>query len=134
MAVAGTAVPPVTAAAVGGMGVGAIGQTVQMSVGSAGEAPKNAIPQKALDTLDTVKKTGAAPKGYEGGRTFLNDGRGGGQVLPKTAPDGTPIAYKEFDVMPYTKGVNRGAQRVVVGSDGKAYYTNDHYTTFTEIP
>jgi guanyl-specific ribonuclease Sa len=96
-------------------------------------APTNAIPQKALDTLDTVKKTGAAPAGYQGGRTFLNDGRGGGQVLPATAPDGSPITYTEYDVNPYTRGVNRGAERVVVGSDGKAYYTNDHYTTFTEV-
>ncbi len=43
VAAAGTAVPAATAAAVGGLGVGAIGQTVQMSVGNAGgNAPNNA--------------------------------------------------------------------------------------------
>ena len=64
----------------------------------------------------------------------MNDGRGGGQVLPTTTPNGTPITYREYDVHPYTPGVNRGPERLVVGSDGRAYYTGDHYGTFTEIP
>jgi guanyl-specific ribonuclease Sa len=63
----------------------------------------------------------------------MNDGRGGGQVLPKTDAAGKPITYREWDVNPYQKGVNRGAERVVTGSDGKSYYTNDHYGTFTPI-
>ena len=41
--------------------------------------------------------------------------------------------HQEFDVNPYQRGVNRGAERLVVGSDGRAYYTSDHYRTFTEI-
>jgi guanyl-specific ribonuclease Sa len=47
--------------------------------------------------------------------------------LPKTDSNGNPINYKEYDVNPYQKGVNRGTERIVIGSDGKAYYTNDHY-------
>jgi len=31
------------------------------------------------------------------------------------------------------KGTRRDAERIVIGSDGKKYYTNDHYKTFTEI-
>lgn len=31
------------------------------------------------------------------------------------------------------KGVNRGPQRIVKGSDGSAYWTDDHYTAFTWI-
>ncbi|MCV4714119.1 hypothetical protein OFC05_29060, partial [Escherichia coli] len=66
-----------------------------------------------------------------------NDGRGGGQVLPKTDSAGNPIKYKEYDVNPYQKGVNRGAERLVRGtSDGKTYhtyYSNDHYRTFVKI-
>ena len=96
-------------------------------------APKANVPQKAQDTLGTVRQTGAPPSGYRGGRTFANDGRGGGQVLPRTKPDGSPITYNEYDVNPYTPGVNRGAERLVVGSDGRSYYTSDHYTTFTEF-
>jgi len=30
--------------------------------------------------------------------------------------------------------VNRGAERIVTGSDGRAWYTGDHYQHFTEMP
>jgi RHS repeat-associated protein len=89
------------------------------------------IPEHAKNVLEHIESTGgAAPKGYQGGRTFKNDGRGNGQILPKTDSKGNPTAYKEYDVHPYTKGVNRGAERIVRGSDGKAYYTPDHYRSF----
>ena len=61
----------------------------------------------------------------------MNDGRGGGQVLPRQDAVGNPIIYKEYDINPYQRGVNRGAERIVIGSDGRAYYTSDHYSTFT---
>ncbi len=96
------------------------------------EAPSN-VPSNATQTLRRIEGTGSAPAGYKGGGKFSNDGRGGGAVLPKAAPDGAPIAYKEYDVNPYSPGVNRGAERIVIGSDGRAYYTGDHYKTFTEI-
>ena len=85
---------------------------------------------KFTNTLKIIRETGRAPKGFKGGSTFANDGRGGGQVLPKKDAAGNPITYKEWDVNPYRKGVNRGAERIVTGSDGSAYYTNDHYKTF----
>ncbi len=50
----------------------------------------------------------------------------------KKDAQGNPISYKEYDVNPYQKGVNRGTERVVIGN-GKAYYTNDHYINFDEI-
>lgn len=94
--------------------------------------PGAGLPGNATQTLETIEQTGAAPAGYKGGSTFANDGRAAGQVLPKTEPGGGSITYKEWDVNPYTKGVNRGAERLVTGSDGSVYYTNDHYTTFTK--
>jgi guanyl-specific ribonuclease Sa len=100
---------------------------------AAQKTSKTTVPSKATDTLSTVRKTGKAPTGYKGGRTFKNDGRGGGQVLPKTDSSGNSITYKEYDVNPYQKGKNRGAERLVIGSDGNGYYTNDHYDTFTLI-
>jgi len=99
-----------------------------------GAGPKGGIPQNASDALKTIRQTNAAPKGHKGGVTFANDGRGGGQVLPKLDSSGKPINYQEFDVSPFQKGVNRGTDRIVTGSDGKAYFTNDHYRTFIEIP
>ena len=55
-------------------------------------------------------------------------------MLPKLDSAGKPITYREFDVNPFHKGVTRGTDRIVTGSDGKAYFTNDHYSTFIEIP
>ena len=45
-------------------------------------------PQNALDTLDHVDRTGTAPQGYQGSAPFLNDGRGGGQILSATDAQG----------------------------------------------
>jgi RHS repeat-associated protein len=102
--------------------------TIPGPVVQAGNAP-----QHAQDTLKQIEQTGKAPPGYRGGRTFANDGRGGGQPLPKTDGQGNQITYREYDVQPYQRGVNRGAERIVRGSDGSAYYTSDHYKTFIQI-
>lgn len=93
----------------------------------------NAIPSHARTTLAHIRQAKAAPRNYKGGRVFANDGRANGQVLPRTGASGSAITYQEWDVHPYQRGVNRGAERLVTGSDGKAYYTSDHYTTFTEV-
>jgi guanyl-specific ribonuclease Sa len=36
-------------------------------------------------------------------------------------------------VDPYIKGLDRGGERLVTGSDGSAYYTTDHYDTFVRF-
>lgn len=88
------------------------------------------VPSKAKSVLNKIKANkGAPPKGYKGGRTFKNYDK----TLPIKDSKGNPISYKEYDVNPFQKGVNRGAERIVRGSDGKAYYTSDHYKTFTLI-
>lgn len=91
------------------------------------------VPLKARQTLQHIEKTGQPPPGFQGGRQFMNDGRGRGQVLPRADARGNPITYREYDVNPYRRGVNRGAERLVRGSDGSAYYTADHYKTFVKI-
>jgi hypothetical protein len=91
-------------------------------------------PQAARDTASHAETNGGATRpGYVGNKPFANDGRGGGRVLPGTDSAGNPITYREYDTNPYTPGVNRGAERVVIGSDGSRYYTNDHYGTFTQF-
>lgn len=40
------------------------------------------------------------------------------------------MTYREWDVNPYTKGVNQEPERIVTGSDGSADWTGDHYDTF----
>jgi guanyl-specific ribonuclease Sa len=91
------------------------------------------IPLDASEVLEEVDRTGEPPEGYADPHPFENDGRGNGQRLPENDEEGRPITYKTYDVKPYTPGVNRGAERLVVGSDGSAYYTSDHYGTFTQI-
>jgi RHS repeat-associated protein len=90
-------------------------------------------PQHVQEALSTIKRTGNPPDGYRGGDPFENDGRDGGQVLPKTDTGGNAITYREYDVQPYQQGVNRGGERIVRGSDGSTWYTADHYKTFARV-
>ncbi len=93
------------------------------------------VPEKAKSVRDHAQRNGGkAPDGHKGGGTFSNDGRGGGEVLPAKSGSGQAISYKEYDVNPFKQGTNRGPERVVFGSDGTAYYTDDHYRTFRVIP
>lgn len=87
------------------------------------------VPAKVGAVLSYVDEHGKAMSGYEGGRTFLNLER----QLPRTDRRGRRITYREWDVNPLRPGVNRGAERLVTGSDGAAYYTKDHYESFLEI-
>ncbi|HEY1381906.1 MAG TPA: dienelactone hydrolase family protein [Gemmataceae bacterium] len=87
------------------------------------------VPEKVLTVLKQVDEHGEPPHGYEGGRTFLNAER----LLPQTDGQGRRLKYREWDVNPLRPGVNRGAERLITGSDGSAYYTDDHYRSFKKI-
>ena len=92
------------------------------------ENSQGSIPQNAKAVVSYVQSHNGSPlPGYKGGRTFHNDGRGGGEILP------TGTTYREYDIYPYTPGIDRGVERVVIGADGSAWYTNDHYFTFTQL-
>ena len=82
-----------------------------------------------MNVLEYVDKNGEAMSGYEGGRTFGNFEK----RLPQTDDKGRRVKYREWDVNPLRPGVNRGAERLVTGSDGSAHYTDDHYSTFKKI-
>jgi|HubBroStandDraft_6_1064221.scaffolds.fasta_scaffold20819_2 guanyl-specific ribonuclease Sa len=92
-----------------------------------------AVPRKVALVLKTIDESNQAPEGYVGGRKFLNLGRDGEQVLPRVDSRGTEIQYREWDVNPHIPGRNRGAERLITGSDGSAYYTPNHYQTFLRI-
>ncbi len=91
-------------------------------------APKE-IPDKVMKVLEFVDKNGEAMDNYEGGRNFGNFEK----RLPQTDDKARRIRYREWDVNPLKPGVNRGAERLVTGSDGSAYYTKDHYDSFIKI-
>jgi len=91
------------------------------------------VPAKVATVLHHLDTSHTAPAGYEGGRTFHNEGQGGEHRLPQKDKAGNTISYQEWDVNPKVQGANRGAERLVTGSDGSAYYTSDHYRTFTKV-
>ena len=66
---------------------------------------------------------------YVGGEIYQNRDR----TLPQVDEKDNTITYKEYDVNPYQPGVNRGSERLIIGSNGKQWYTNDHYRTFVNF-
>jgi hypothetical protein len=94
----------------------------------------NPTEKKVWDAIDyAAQKKGGAQPGYKGGGKFDNDGSFDSQILPEFDSKNNPITYKKYDVFSFVKGINRGALRVIIGSDGSAYFTNNHYKTFTKL-
>jgi len=87
------------------------------------------FPQKVYVVLKYVKENGTAPEGYVGGRKFGNYEK----QLPQKDENGRRINYQEWDVNPKKQGRNRGVERLVTGSNSKAYFTKNHYKSFIEI-
>jgi guanyl-specific ribonuclease Sa len=95
----------------------------------AADASPRGIPERARVVLHYIDEHGAPMPGYEGGRTFLNFER----ILAQYDSSGRRIRYREWDVYPLRAGVNRGPERLITGSDGSAYYTDDHYRSFRRL-
>ena len=87
------------------------------------------IPANVISVLNHVLKYQEAPPNYVGGRIFDNREK----RLKSNDGIGNRIEYHEWDVHPKIKGQNRGAERLITGSDHSAYYTSDHYQTFIKI-
>lgn len=94
-----------------------------------GEGGVEAVPEQARRVLAHVRAHGEAPPDTEGGRRFGNYER----RLPERDAQGRPLRYREWDLWPRKRGRNRGPERLVTGSDGRAWYTGDHYRSFTEV-
>jgi len=96
---------------------------------------KNSLPdnvQHAIDRYDSNGWTGnysGQTSGTKAGGKF-NNTEG---ILPTKTSSGETITYKEFDVNNYSTITGRDGERLIIGSDGKLYYTSDHYKTFVEI-
>ncbi len=85
--------------------------------------PEQELPPEASPVLAAVAEGG--PFTYpQDGQTFQNRER----ILP-SQPMGF---YREFTV-PTPGSPDRGARRLVVGSDGAIFYTSDHYQSFREV-
>jgi ribonuclease T1 len=99
-------------------------QPQQPAVSSSGN-----IPAKVFEVLAYVRQNKGPMDGYVGGRRFGNFEN----HLPRQDASGQRIDYQEWDVNPKLKGRNRGTERLITGSDGRAWFTSDHYNTFTEV-
>ena len=84
---------------------------------------KRRLPKEAIETLALIRKGGPFPFDRDG-VTFSNRER----LLPARERGW----YREYTVR--TPGERtRGARRIVAGSDGTLYYTDDHYRSFKRI-
>ncbi len=87
------------------------------------------IPSKVFTVLEYIKDHHKAMNNYVGGRVFSNREK----LLPQRDEQDKVITYQEWDVNPKIQRQSRDAERIVTGSDGRSWYTRDHYKSFTEI-
>ncbi|MFE6924997.1 ribonuclease domain-containing protein [Nocardia sp. NPDC057663] len=105
-------------------------------LGNASAAPGNGaagVPDRAYTTLLEIDggrwPDSANAPGTKGGEQWMNRGT----KLPLKDSAGKPVTYQEWDVNPKQRNRGRDAERIVTGSDGTAWYTGDHYETFTRM-
>lgn len=91
------------------------------------------VPDRAYATLAEIDAgrwpDSANAVGTKGGEQWMNRDR----TLPATDSAGKAVKYQEWDVNPKQRNRSRDAERIVTGSDGTAWYTADHYETFTRM-
>ncbi|WP_338066600.1 ribonuclease domain-containing protein [Mycobacterium triplex] len=95
------------------------------------------MPTNVRDTLEQIdagKWPGSAKApGTKGGSPFRNAPPGKPPPLPTNDSSGEPITYTEWDVNPRDPDRKRDDERIVTGTDGSAWYTDDHYGTFRRL-
>ncbi|WP_024802342.1 ribonuclease domain-containing protein [Nocardia sp. BMG51109] len=119
-----------------GSGANSVAASATAKAGAAAAAVTSrapGVPDGAYRTLAEIDAgrwpDSAGAPGTKGGDQWMN--REG--TLSKKDSSGKAITYKEWDVNPKKRGQTRDAERIVTGSDGSAYYTGDHYKTFTRM-
>lgn len=87
--------------------------------------------------LNYITKKEAKKRGWEGGSVekYVKDAAIGGDYygnFEKKLPKKKGVTYHECDID--THGYkNRGSRRLIYSSDGKYYYTQNHYESFREV-
>jgi len=94
-----------------------------IAVALSNEVPVARLPIEARATLALIKAGGPFPYAQDG-RIFSN--------REKLLPPQKRGHYREYTVR--TPGMrDRGPRRIVAGSSGEYYYTEDHYRSFRRI-
>ena len=81
------------------------------------------LPPEAVRTLELIRKKGPFPYAKDGAVFGNREG-----LLPKQKRG----YYREYTVRT-PKVRSRGARRIVKGSAGELFYTDDHYNSFRRI-
>jgi len=88
-----------------------------------GEIDTQQLPPEARETVSRIHAGGPFPATRDGAVFSNREGR-----LPKRARG----YYREYTVQ--TPGArDRGPRRIVVGTEGEMFYTDDHYRSFRRI-
>jgi ribonuclease T1 len=88
-----------------------------------GEIASTQLPREAHETIALIRKRGPFPYARDGAVFGNREGN-----LPKQKRG----YYREYTVK--TPGERtRGARRIVAGSGGELYYTEDHYNHFRRV-
>lgn len=92
------------------------------------------IQNSANETLSYINR-GTTPPGADGNRKrkwgSTYDNRN--SVRPTKDINGNNITYKEYDIPNMRDSLGAGTDRIVIGSDGRRYYTGNHYDGFARI-
>jgi len=125
--------------------------TIQLGVYKEGGKQSQPVPQQAKTIAKYVTtKTSIQPggsnyianiqdRGFPGFKSGKNEYAGGRVFNNNAQPDGSRLpyangqTYQEWDIYPCLAGNARNALRIVTSSDGKFYYTHNHYDDFTEF-
>jgi ribonuclease T1 len=95
--------------------------TVSTSAGAT--VPLSSLPSQATDTVRLIQHRGPYPYSQDG--VVFNNAE---HHLPKESSG----YYHEYTVK--TPGSSdRGARRIITGSAGEYYYTDDHYDSFVKV-
>lgn len=118
--------PAAACAAPGAPAVGTVTSVASAVPGSESGLPVRALsslPAEATDTVRLVRRGGPFPYSQDGVVFGNREG-----VLPARSSG----YYHEYTVQ--TPGSSdRGARRIVTGSQGEYYYTGDHYGSFVVV-
>ncbi len=82
------------------------------------------LPAEAAETVELIEAGGPFPYPEKDGSQFGN--------FEGLLPERRTGYYREYTV-PTAGSADRGARRIVAGSDGELYWTGDHYSSFERI-
>ncbi|WP_242532410.1 ribonuclease domain-containing protein [Nocardioides sp. S5] len=97
------------------------------STGSASGLPLvglSDLPPEAARTVELIETGGPFPEPEHDGGVFGN--------REELLPDRPRGYYREYTV-PTPGSYDRGARRIVAGSPGEYYWTDDHYSSFARV-